>query len=164
MWVQPLGGARSPGAGNGNPLQYSCLENSMDRGAWQATVHGVAKSQTWLKRLSTHTHQDWQNTFKQAAWQTHCLSAWALLNPSSFLSKTHHLPNYRNETSSQSFMLPCSQGILVVHSCIISNASILWKTSFCSFFPDYRSPASSKQFNDNSVQIYVLFNAPCCRC
>ena len=37
---------RSPGEGNGNPLQYSCLENSMDRGAWQATVHGVAQSQT----------------------------------------------------------------------------------------------------------------------
>ena len=34
------------GEGNGNPLQYSCLENSMDEGAWQATVHGVAKSQT----------------------------------------------------------------------------------------------------------------------
>ena len=40
---------RSPGEGNGNPLQYSCLENSMDRGAWQATVHGVAKSQTQLR-------------------------------------------------------------------------------------------------------------------
>ena len=37
---------RSTGEGNGNPLQYSCLENPMDRGAWQATVHGVAKSQT----------------------------------------------------------------------------------------------------------------------
>ena len=37
---------RSPGEGNGNPLQYSCLENPTDRGAWQATVHGVAKSQT----------------------------------------------------------------------------------------------------------------------
>ena len=35
---------RSPGEGNGNPLQYSCLENSMDRGTWQATVHGIAKS------------------------------------------------------------------------------------------------------------------------
>ena len=34
---------RSPGEGNGNPLQYSCLENRMDRGAWQATVHGIAK-------------------------------------------------------------------------------------------------------------------------
>ena len=37
---------RPPGEGNGNPLQYSCLENSMDRGAWQARVHRVAKSQT----------------------------------------------------------------------------------------------------------------------
>ena len=37
---------RSPGGGNGNPLQYSCLENSMDRRAWQATFHGVAKSRT----------------------------------------------------------------------------------------------------------------------
>ena len=37
---------RSPGEGNGNPLQYSCLENLMDRGAWWATVHGVAKSWT----------------------------------------------------------------------------------------------------------------------
>jgi len=37
---------RSPGEGNGNPLQYSCLENAMDGGAWWATVHGVTKSQT----------------------------------------------------------------------------------------------------------------------
>ena len=39
-------GGRSPGVENGNPLQYSCLENSMDRGAWWATVHGAAKSLT----------------------------------------------------------------------------------------------------------------------
>ena len=38
------GSGRSPGIGNGKPLRYSCLENSMDRGAWWATVHGVAKS------------------------------------------------------------------------------------------------------------------------
>ena len=43
---------RSPGEGNGNPVQYSCLENSMDGGAWWATVHGVAKSWT---RLSDFT-------------------------------------------------------------------------------------------------------------
>ena len=45
---------RSPGVGNSNPLQYSCLENPMDRGAWQATAHTVAKSQTQLKWLSMH--------------------------------------------------------------------------------------------------------------
>ena len=46
---------RSPGEGNGNPLQYSCLENSMDRVTWWATVHGVTKSWTWLRWLSTPT-------------------------------------------------------------------------------------------------------------
>ena len=45
---------RSPGGGHGNPLQYSCLENPMDRGAWWATVHWVTKSQTLLKLLSIH--------------------------------------------------------------------------------------------------------------
>ena len=43
-----------PGGGHGNSLQRSCLENPMDREAWQATVHGVTKSQTWLKSLSIH--------------------------------------------------------------------------------------------------------------
>ena len=44
---------RFPGEGNGNPLQYSCLENPMDREAWQAKVHRIAKRWTWLKWLST---------------------------------------------------------------------------------------------------------------
>ena len=43
------GSGRSPGEGNGNRLQYSCLENPMDRGAWRAIVHGVTKSWTQLK-------------------------------------------------------------------------------------------------------------------
>ena len=42
------GSGRSPGVGNGNPLQYLCLENPMDRGTWQATVDGIAKSRTRL--------------------------------------------------------------------------------------------------------------------
>ena len=42
------GSGRSPGGRNGNPLPYSCMENPMDRGAWQATVHGVAKNRTQL--------------------------------------------------------------------------------------------------------------------
>ena len=49
------GWGRSPGEGNGNLLQYSCLENSMDRGAWQVTVHGVAKSWTWLNNKNNNT-------------------------------------------------------------------------------------------------------------
>ena len=53
---------RSPGGGHGNPLQYSCLENPMDRGAWQAAVHGVTKSRTRLSNLAQHivdTFFDW---------------------------------------------------------------------------------------------------------
>ena len=46
------GVGRSPGEGNGKPLQYSCLENPMDRGAWRATVHGVAKSRMLLSNLT----------------------------------------------------------------------------------------------------------------
>ena len=48
------GMGRSLGRGHGNPLQYSCLENHMDRGAWQATVHSVPQSWKWLKWLSMY--------------------------------------------------------------------------------------------------------------
>ena len=54
---------RSTREGNGNPLQYSCLENSMDRGAWQAAVHGVTKSGT------RQTDQQ-QDTTSRSSWQT----------------------------------------------------------------------------------------------
>ena len=47
------GWGRSLGIGIGNPLQYSCLENSMERGAWRVTVHGITKSRTRLKQLNT---------------------------------------------------------------------------------------------------------------
>ena len=56
-WIQGWG--RSPGEGHGNPLQNACQENPLGRGAWRATVHSVAKSQTWLSarvRAHTHTH------------------------------------------------------------------------------------------------------------
>ena len=60
--IQPTGNRESgsiprlgrfPGGGNGNPLHYSCLENSMDRGVWWAAVHGIRKSQTWLRDKHT---------------------------------------------------------------------------------------------------------------
>ena len=49
---------RSPGEGDGTPLQYSCLENPMNRGAWQATVNRITKSWTQLKQLSMHAQDD----------------------------------------------------------------------------------------------------------
>ena len=53
---------RSPEGGNGNPLQYSCLENPMDRGAWWATLHGVTKSQTWLGTHAQNHQLSWSYT------------------------------------------------------------------------------------------------------
>ena len=55
-WVGSLGQEDPPGEGNGNPLQYSCLENSKHREAWHAIVTGVAKSQTRLSDEHFHTH------------------------------------------------------------------------------------------------------------
>ena len=63
------GSGRSPGEEHGNPLQYSCLENPMDRGAWWATVHGVTKSQTRPKWLNMQAFRDWNGKgFFLIAW------------------------------------------------------------------------------------------------
>ena len=57
------GSRRSPGEGNGNPLQYSCLGNSTDRGDWWATIHGVAESWTQLSNLTHTIHQFYFGVF-----------------------------------------------------------------------------------------------------
>ena len=63
------------GEGNGNPLQYSCLENSTGRGAWWATIRGVAKGQTWLSTAATHSLVKSSDVFTSHLWQAHmCLS------------------------------------------------------------------------------------------
>ena len=75
------GSGRCPGEGNGSPLQHSCLENPMDRGAWRGAVHGVAKSQTQLKWLSTQHSRTLfvpTQTWKPPKW----LSAVELVNDS----------------------------------------------------------------------------------
>ena len=77
--VPSLGG-KSPGGGQGNPLQYSSLENPMDRGAWWATVHRVTKSQTWLTRLSTHGLVSYQGNQQRGMTRTTTLirvTSWA---------------------------------------------------------------------------------------
>ena len=74
-WVRSLGLERSLREGNGNPLQYSCLENPKDRGAWRATTHGVAKSRTRLKRLGMHaTCQMTSPQSQVAAYHLFCLT------------------------------------------------------------------------------------------
>ena len=65
------GSGRSPGIENGNPLQNSCLDNSMGRGAWWATVHGVTKNQTWLSDWAhRHTHTSWCENVKYFLWRS----------------------------------------------------------------------------------------------
>ena len=62
------GSGRSPEGENGNPLQYSCWENPMDRGAWRAAVHGVTQSRTWL---STHMHRIWGDSLLEKQRRIH---------------------------------------------------------------------------------------------
>ena len=72
---------RSPGIGNGNPLQYSCLGNPMDRGAWWATVHGVAKSPTQLSDWAClpDSYLSWEGGWYDSGLAILCvLSGWAL--------------------------------------------------------------------------------------
>ena len=80
----PPANAGSPGGGHGNALQYSCLENPMDRGAWWATVHRVTKSWTQMERLNTHTQKEGnrrkrrrvpgRGTFKLKSWKMNVFS------------------------------------------------------------------------------------------
>ena len=75
--VRSLSWEDSPGEGNGNTLQYSCLENPMDRGTWWATIHGVTEADS-----TEHTHKvkskgddpQWQLGFYQKTWPKMCLS------------------------------------------------------------------------------------------
>ena len=64
---------RSPGEGNGNPLQYSCLENPMDKGAWQAIVHRVTQSWTWPSYLA---HPQVEQTARQRSWGRRVEASW----------------------------------------------------------------------------------------
>ena len=82
------GWGRSPGRGHSNPLQYSCLENPVDRGAWWPTVHGVPKSWTWLKWLSSMQlyvdcfHTDfWPQKTNEIMW----IKRWAILGSEQYI-------------------------------------------------------------------------------
>ena len=96
MQVRSLGLEDPPGSSShGNPLQYSCLENPMDRGAWWATVHGVTQSQAWLKRSNPLKLEKWlfptyyvysiTGTLSLPIWASECIK-WKLSSQS-----IHHL-------------------------------------------------------------------------
>ena len=101
MQIWSLDQGRSPVVGNGNPLQCSCLEDSMDRGAWQATVHGVAKSQIWLSTTQ-------QEHIVMGAGLTRgtlcCLICTSLLDLGSMPS--YYFPDYWTMDSCSAFLIP----------------------------------------------------------
>ena len=138
------GSERSPREGNGNPLQYSCLENPMDRGAWWATVQGVTKSRTWL---SMHTLRNivsiwlWWNPFPLDI--ITCLSFFTAVTTDA--RREVLLPSPLLQASSVSPLLPCSP-LLPFHF-------FLWKTSsfikvaalYCSPLFSYHLPSVTAQ-------------------
>ena len=79
MSVRSLAREDSPEVGDGNPLQYSCLGNSMDREAWQAAVHGVAKSWTWTGH--THTRNKTVTSHNSIIISTGCGARHLLVDP-----------------------------------------------------------------------------------
>ena len=84
---------RSPGRGRGNPLQYSCLENPMDRGAWRATVHEVSNSWTRLKLRHTCTHTGWEREMSLFGKIPHCRTSLTLTHRSPFSHRRNLGPN-----------------------------------------------------------------------
>ena len=86
------GSGRSPGGRHSNPFQYSCLENPMDRGTWQATVHRVAVSHTWLKRLSKKRH--YENVMSAFVHIIQTISLRLILYCPCFTVRTWHLRVY----------------------------------------------------------------------
>ena len=88
-WVRTI-----PWGGHGNPLQYSCLENPMNSGAWWVAVHRVAQSQRWLKWLSMHVHLIGRS-FCCCSVMKLCPTLWDTMNYSMpGLSVPHHLPEF----------------------------------------------------------------------
>ena len=117
------GSGRSPGEGNGNPLQYSCLENPVDRGAWWAAVCGVAQSRTWLKRLSSSSQYFClKNSMDRgASWATVWVTKrhnWATnTHISQFSSVTQSCPTLSNP-------MDCSKPGFPVHHQLLEIAQI----------------------------------------
>ena len=116
-WIQFLGQEDSPGEGNGNPLQYSCLENPMDGGAWWATVHRVAKSWTWLSNI-TSLHID-NDLF------SHLLSSLLFTFSFVFLSSLTDIKDFFHFFLYICFLLAILWTVILVHHCIILSQGLI---------------------------------------
>ena len=132
-----LGLGRSLGVGNGNPIQYSCLENSMDRGAWQATFHGAAKSCTQLN--------DWAHTINYNYWliysrgiqiqyvSSYCLSLKHVLNIAPILFKITII-NLQNHYCLTTIRLLIYIKYELYDSCYGNVIALWWTTYICHIY------------------------------
>ena len=121
---------RCPGEGNDNPLQYSCLENPMVRGAWQAIVHGVSKSQT---RLNTHKLQSLKSYW--IVNRTFAKHAWGLWAKSHKSKMCHHEPILLCFCSSYLFFNDLNQLVLLLRKMkLLSMQRSKEKSHICSCF------------------------------
>ena len=119
---------RSPGGGHGNPLQYNCLEKPMDRGAWQATVHGVSKSPTSLKQLSMHP-----DTETPTRWEKLTLCCPQALKPEGWWCWFRLTSPPINQKNVHKLIMPClnhyyesPHHTLQVGTCTFEGISLLW--------------------------------------
>jgi len=102
-----FGSGRSLGGGHVNPLQYSCLKNPIDRGAWWATVHRVAKSWTWLRWLSRHacTHADLGSDILGQGFLASNLTTLILISSSANWGNINNLLHFRSVVRNQSIVV-----------------------------------------------------------
>ena len=147
------GSGRSPGERNGNPLQYSCLENFVDKEVWQAIVHGVIRSQTQLSDYHSHTHVHWVS---DAIQPSHPLS------PSS--SPVLNLSQHQDIFPRVSFL----HQVAKVLELQLQHQSFQWKfrTDFRKFrilgltgLISLQSKRLSRVFSNTTVQKHQLFGA-----
>ena len=99
-----LGSGRSPGEGNGNPLQHSCQDNRMDRGAWRATIHGAAKNQTGLNRLSSSNSNNTDMSSKIYRVKKVRKESSYIMVPLTWNSKTGKIKIYSNQESDRNLI------------------------------------------------------------
>ena len=162
---------RSPGGGHSNPLQYSCRENPMDRGAWRAAVHMVTKSRTWLKQLSTHARIPLDISLVVDAPSIFSLGETLFLSPQgSWSYETLACPVFFffPWPSSLSPLSLSKQGSTLSCQCVLSSTKQFWfrlKSVASLFYPTcsstFRSAASSKSVRLYRTERRLMGSHPC---
>ena len=136
------------GEGNDNPLQYSCLENPKDRGAWWVAVYGVAQSQTWLKRLSNRVgrgqeHQTWGHQDPPSGRSLHGSFSSPTRSPE--CPRRHIPPEESDKHRLPGMTLPCSPA---------SSENRLWREANGAHF--HHPPLSLSSANGGQVRSHSV--------